>query len=61
MFTDTFSSVSIGWVAIATGIAGLLGFIFIVLFFTVGQPFGTLNDIFIGLTAIMSLALVWKS
>ncbi len=61
MFTDTISSVSIGWVAIATGIAGLLGFIFIVLFFTVGQPFGTLNDIFIGLTAIMSLVLMWMS
>lgn len=50
---------AIGWVAVATGISGLLGFIFIILFFTVGQPFGTLNDIFIGLTSILSAVLVW--
>jgi hypothetical protein len=49
----------IGWVAIATGIVGLLGFIFIILFFSVGQPYGTLNDICIGLTAILSVVLVW--
>jgi len=59
MFTNNFSSVAIGWVAIATGIVGLLGFAFIILFFTVGQPFGTLNDICIGLTAILSVVLVW--
>ena len=46
-----------GWTAISTGIAGLLGLVFIVLFFTAGQPFGTLNDIFIGLTAILSAGL----
>ena len=54
MIMNTFSSVTIGWVAIAAGIAGLLGLVFIILFFTVGQPFGTLNDICIGLTAILS-------
>ena len=59
MFTNNFSSVTIGWVAIATGTAGLFGLAFIILFFTVGQPFGTLNDICIGLTAILSLVLVW--
>jgi len=59
MFTNSFSSVTIGWVAIATGIVGLLGFTFIILFFTVDQPFGTLNDICIGLTAILSVVLVW--
>jgi len=59
MFMNNFSSVTIGWVAIATGIVGLLGLAFIILFFTVGQPFGTLNDICIGLTAILSLVLVW--
>lgn len=59
MITNTFSSVTIGWVAIVTGIAGLLGLVFIILFFTVGQPFGTLNDICIGLTAILSMVLVW--
>jgi hypothetical protein len=58
----TISNVSlntIGWVSIATGIAGLLGFVFIILFFTIGQPFGTLNDICIGLAALLSVALVW--
>ena len=56
---NNFSPVTIGWVAIATGIAGLLGLAFIILFFTIGQPFGTLNDIFIGLTAILSGVLAW--
>jgi len=59
MFTNDFSAVTIGWVAIAAGIAGLLGLAFIILFFSVGQPFGTLNDICIGLTAILSVVLVW--
>ncbi len=52
MMANSFSSDMIGRVAIAIGISGLLGLVFITLFFTVGQPFGTLNDIFIGLTAI---------
>ena len=59
MFTNNFSEVTMGWVAIATGIVGLLGLAFIILFFTVGQPFGTLNDYCIGLTAILSVVLVW--
>jgi hypothetical protein len=59
MITNPFLSITIGRVALATGIAGLLGLIFIILFFTIGQPFGTLNDICIGLTAILSVILVW--
>ena len=59
MVMNAWSSVAIGWIAIATGIVGLLGLVFIVLFFTVCQPFGTLNDICIGLTAILSAVLVW--
>ena len=59
MFTNNFSLVTIGWVAIATGIVGLLGLAFIILFFTVGQPFGTINDYCIGLTVILSVVLVW--
>lgn len=52
-------STSISWLAIITGIAGLLGLIFISLFFT-GRPiFGPLNDLFIGLTAILSSILSW--
>jgi hypothetical protein len=60
MTTSYISSVLIGWFAIATGIIGLLGLVFIILFFTIGQPFGTLNDIFIGITAILSGVLAWK-
>lgn len=49
----------ISWLAIITGVTGLLGLVFILLFFS-GRPiFGTLNDIFIGLTAISSALLAW--
>jgi hypothetical protein len=60
MIFKDFSTGAIGWIAIATGIVGLLGFIFIILLFSVGQPFGTLNDICIGVSAFLSLVLVWK-
>ena len=59
MTASSFSSTTIGWVAIAAGIVGLLGLVFIILFFTVGQPFGTLNDICIGLAAVLSAVLAW--
>jgi len=59
MTVSNYSAITIGWVAIATGIVGLLGLVFIILFFTVGQPFGTLNDICIGLAAILSAVLAW--
>lgn len=49
-----------GWVAIATGIVGLLGLVSIILFFSIGQPFGTINDICIGLMAILSVVFIWK-
>lgn len=53
------TSVGIGWTAVATGIAGLSAILLLALFFTIGQPFGSLNDIFIGLTAILGAALAW--
>ena len=59
MTTVDFSSIT-GLIGIATGIVGLLGLVFIILFFTVGQPFGTLNDICIGLMAILSVVFIWK-
>lgn len=59
MNTATFSSTTIAWTAAAAGVAGLLGLVFIILFFTVGQPFGTLNDICIGLAAVLSAILAW--
>lgn len=60
MLAVSFSTATMGWFLIATGISGLLGLIFIILFIKFGQPFGTLNDISIGLTAVLSAALVWS-
>jgi len=60
MTIDILPSFTDGWAAVAAGISGLLAFAFIILFFTVGQPFGTLNDIFIGLAAILSVVLALK-
>jgi hypothetical protein len=59
MTTSNFSSFMIGWVAMVTGIVGLLALAFLILFFTIGQPFGTFNDICIGLAAILSALLAW--
>ena len=46
--------------AITTGIFGLLALVFLILFFTLGGPFGTLNDICNGLTGILSGFLAWS-
>lgn len=59
MTTGNFSAFTMGWTALATGVMGLLALAFIILFFTIGQPFGTLNDICICFTAILSLILAW--
>jgi hypothetical protein len=59
MITSGFSSLTTAWVAVATGVAGLLALAFIALFFAVGQPFGTLDDGCIGLAAILSGGLAW--
>ena len=59
MTISNFPSLTIGWVAIATGVAGLLALAFIILLFTVGQPFGALNDLCIGIAAILSAVLAW--
>jgi hypothetical protein len=59
MTTIDFSFSVVGWVAMMTGIVGLLASIFLILFFAVGQPFGTLNDAFIGLAGASSVVLAW--
>jgi len=59
MVTAIFSPSTMGWVALATGVTGILALVFIILLFTVGQPFGALNDICIGLAAILSGLLAW--
>ena len=49
----------IGALAIGTGIVGLFGFVSIALFFSVGQPFGSINDVFIGMAAVLSFILAF--
>jgi hypothetical protein len=52
-------SIAAGRVALATGIAGFLATILIILFYTVGGSFGTLNDIFNGVAGLLSGVLAW--
>lgn len=59
MTTREFSPAKIGWMAITTGIVGLLALALLILFFTVGGPFGTLNDVCNGLTGILSGVVAW--
>jgi uncharacterized membrane protein YuzA (DUF378 family) len=55
MATADLSPTVIGWLAIGAGIVGLFGFVSIALFFSVGQPFGSINDICIGMAAVLSV------
>ena len=59
MTTVKFPTSTVGWTAFATGIASILATILIILFYTAGGPFGTLNDIFNGIAAILSGILAW--
>src|SRR5215813_7722266 len=59
MATDKFFSRTVGWLAISSGIVGILAVVFLALFFGIGEPFGTLNDIFSGLLAISIGILAW--
>jgi hypothetical protein len=59
MFTNNFSSVTFGWVAITTGVSAILAVIFLTLMATVNMSFGTVNDVFNGIIGISSAVLVW--
>ncbi|NOH01431.1 MAG: hypothetical protein HND47_05365 [Chloroflexi bacterium] len=59
MTTGNLSFAAIGRMAIASGIISILAIALLILFFTVGQPFGTLNDIFNGIAGIAILILAW--
>ena len=48
-----------GQLSIAVGVVTALMLVFIALFFTVGQPWGSLNDASIALEAILSAVLAW--
>lgn len=50
----------IGWLAIAIGAVTLTGIVSIILFFSVGGIFGTLNDVCNGVEALLSAVLAWS-
>jgi hypothetical protein len=50
---------TLGWLAIATGGVILIGDVSLMLFFTIGGFFGTLNDLCIAFAAILSGLLSW--
>jgi hypothetical protein len=60
MTTNNLSSVTIGWLAIATGVAAIIAVISLALMYTVNGPFfGTVNDIFNTIIGILSVVLAW--
>jgi hypothetical protein len=56
---NNFPLYTLGWLAIATGGVTLVGDVFLILFFTFGGYFGTLNDLCISFAAISSALLAW--
>jgi len=59
MTINNFSSTTIGWVAIATGVSAILAVIFLTLMYTVNQSFGMVNDVFNSIIGISSVVLAW--
>jgi hypothetical protein len=59
MTTNNFSSVTTGWIAIATGVSAILAIIFLTLMYTVNQSFGRVNDVFNSVIGILSAVLAW--
>ena len=59
MTISNFSSTTIGWVAIATGVLAILAMIFLILMYIVNPSFGRINDIFNSLIGISSVVLAW--
>ena len=59
MTANNFPSRTPGWLAIAIGAVALVGVVSLILFFTFGSLFGTLNDLCIAIEAILSALLAW--
>ncbi len=59
MTTSNFSTPTIGWLAIVTGISAILAVIFLILMSTVNMFFGTVNDVFNSIIGISSVVLAW--
>jgi hypothetical protein len=56
---NNFSSGTIGWVAITTGVSAILAVIFLTVMATVNMSFGTVNDVFNSIIGISSAVLAW--
>lgn len=59
MTTNNFSPSTIGWTAIAMGVAVILAVIFLILMYTVNGRFGTVNDVLNSMIGILSVVLAW--
>jgi hypothetical protein len=59
MTTRSFSTTTIGWMAIVTGVSAILGVIFLALMFTVNMFFGTVNDVFNSIVGISGAVIAW--
>lgn len=59
MTTSGFSTATIGWMAIATGVSAILAVIFLLLMYTVKRWFGRVNDYLNIIIGISSLILAW--
>jgi hypothetical protein len=59
MTISNFSTTTIGWVAIVTGVSAILAVIFLTLMATVNMSFGKVNDVFNAIIGISSVILAW--
>lgn len=59
MTASTFPLPTIGRLATTIAAVALIALVFIALFFSIGGPFGTLNDVCVALVGILSGGLVW--
>ncbi len=59
MESPAISSLAIARTAITIAVVAALGLVFIALFYSIGGPFGTLNDVCVALVGIFSGVLAW--
>lgn len=59
MTTNNFSTPTLGWVAIITGVSVILAVILLILMYAVNLSFGKVNDAFNSMIAISSVILAW--
>lgn len=59
MAISRFSTASIGWLAIVTGVSVILAVILLILMYTVNMSFGKVNDVFNSIIGISSMFLAW--